>query len=325
MSRPRILIAEPLDFSPRALALLEQAAEVERRACGRDELRRAFDQYDVVWVRLAHRIDGHLLPERPRCRLLAVPTTGLDHIDLAACRQRGVRVVSLRGETEFLSQVRATAELTLALALALLRRICPASRCVSRGQWDRDRFRGRELFGSTVGVVGLGRLGSIVARYFAALGANVLGYDPRPDVPADIRRVAALDELLSASDVVTLHVNYHPGTRHLIGPAELAAMKPGAVLVNTSRGGVIDEPALLDALVRNHLAGAALDVLDGEPDIDAAHPLVAYSRRHANLLIVPHIGGNTVESFEKTEVFLAEKVVALLHCAPHAPASAGTD
>jgi phosphoglycerate dehydrogenase-like enzyme len=121
-----------------------------------------------------------------------------------------------------------------------------------------------------------------------------------------------LDDLLAVADVVSLHVKYDAGTRHLIGRSQLAAMKPGAVLVNTSRGGVVNDAALLEALEAGRLAGAALDVLDGEPAIGADHPLVAYARRHENLLVVPHIGGNTWESFEKTEVFLAGRVVDAL-------------
>ncbi len=179
MSR-RILIAEPLDFSPRAVSLLAQAADVELRACDRDGLAQALAEFDVVWFRLAQRLDRALLARATRCRILATPVTGLDHIDLEACRELGIRVVSLRGEVEFLRTVRATAELTLGLTLALLRQIPQAAASVVSGAWDRDRFRGQELYGKTIGLVGVGRLGSLVAGFFRAFGAEVLGYDPRP-------------------------------------------------------------------------------------------------------------------------------------------------
>jgi D-3-phosphoglycerate dehydrogenase len=280
---------------------------------GHDELPAAFRDYDVVWMRLAHRVTADVLGPKPRCRVLAVPVTGLDHIDPEACAQRGVEVVSLRGETEFLKQVRATAELTVALALSLLRHIPAASQAVRQGIWDRDRFRGRELFGKTAGIVGMGRLGRIVADYFRAFQMRVIGYDPRPDFPCEAaERVETLGELLRCSDLVSLHVTYGPETQHLIGTRELGQMRPGAVLLNTSRGGVVDELALLQALESCHLAGAALDVLDSEPDIGPDHILIAYARRHDNLLLVPHLGGNTHESFEKTETFLAERVVEAL-------------
>lgn len=313
MSRPRILIAEPLDFSPAAVRALESVADVTLRATDRGELSGAMREFDIVWFRLAHRIDRALLEQATRCRILATPVTGLDHIDLDACRDLGIRVVSLRGEVEFLEQVRATAELTLALTLTLLRRIPAAVAHVQDGGWNRDLFRGHELFGKTAGIVGVGRLGRIVAAYFRALGMEVIGYDPRADFPHDVaHRVDPLEQLFEKADVISLHVSYDASTRHLIDRAVLSKAKPGAVLINTSRGGIVDDEALLDALQSGKLAGAALDVLDGEPNISADHPLVAYAREHDNLVIVPHIGGNTTESFEKTEMFLAGRVLEAL-------------
>ncbi|HEV3417293.1 MAG TPA: NAD(P)-dependent oxidoreductase [Pirellulales bacterium] len=306
----KILIAEPLDFSPAALAVLQRVGDVELRECRREDFAAAFAEYDVIWFRLAFRIDERTIGSRPRCRILATPVTGLDHIDLDACDSQGVRVVSLRGETEFLKNVRATAELTIGLTLSLLRRIPSAHSAARQGNWDRDSFRGRELFGRTVGIVGMGRLGTLVAGYFKAFGTRVIGYDPRDDYPTEAaERVPQLDDLLAQSDIVVLLVKYEESTRGLIARAEFAKMKPGAVLINTSRGGVVDEPALLAALDSGRLAGAALDVLDGEPAISADHAIVSYAHDHDNVLLTPHIGGNTMESFEKTEAFLAEKVV----------------
>jgi D-3-phosphoglycerate dehydrogenase len=310
--RPRILIAEPVDFSPQAVRMLEAAAEVTLAPTDRGQIAAALADYDVFWFRLAHRIDRELLAGPLRCRILATPVTGLDHIDLEACAEHGIRVVSLRGETEFLEQVRGTAELTIGLALALLRHIPAASEHARRGGWNRDLFRGRELFGRTVGLVGVGRLGRIVAGYFRAFGCEVLGYDPREDFPHDAaRRVDSLEDLLAAADVVSLHVSYTPATRHLIGRRELAALRPQAVLVNTSRGGIVDEPALAEAIERGAILGAAVDVLDGEPHT-ADHPLVKLAQKTDRVLIVPHIGGNTEESFAKTELFLAGKVLEAL-------------
>ncbi|MBK8480840.1 MAG: hypothetical protein IPL40_06660 [Proteobacteria bacterium] len=309
--RPRVLIAEPRDFSAEAVALLRTAAEVEL-----DDsvpLARALADFDVLWLRLAHRLDAEALAAPGRCWLIACPVTGLDHIDLAACAARGIRVLSLRGETAFLRRVRATAEHTLALTLALLRHLPAAHGAVLQGQWDRDRWRGGELYEKTAGLVGLGRLGTIMAGYLRALGMRVLGYDPRDDFPHDAaERVDTLEGLLAQSDLISLHVSYGPETHHLLGAPELALLKPGALLVNTARGGVLDGDALLAALRGGRLAGAALDVLEGEPRIGADHPLVAYARQHDNLLLTPHLGGNTRESFSKTEVFLAQKVIAAL-------------
>lgn len=309
----RILIAEPLDFSPAAKAVLDEVAEVELRAVPEGALAGAFAAYDVVWLRLGHRVGARDLRDAPRCRILAVPATGTDHVDVAACERAGIRVLSLRGEVEFLKGVRATAEMTLALALALFRRLPEALEHVLAGGWERDRFRGRELAGKTAGVVGVGRLGEMVARLFAAFGMRVLGFDPHRDFPPEVaERRDRLEQLLAESDLVSLHVPYLPETRHLIGASAFAAMKPGAVLVNTSRGGVVDEVALLRALESGRLGGAALDVLEGEPGISREHPVVAAALRDRRLLLVPHLGGNTRESLEKAEVFLAGKVAAAL-------------
>lgn len=312
-TRRRVLVAEPEGFSPAVLSLLRQAADVELHACTRGELRRAFGVYDAIWVRLGHRIDRDIVVGGSRCRVLAVPTTGLDHIDLDACQKRGVRVVSLRGEVAFLRDVRATAELSVCLALALVRKLPQAVASVRAGRWERDRFRGRELYGKTAGIVGIGRLGNIVGSYFAGLGMHVIGFDPNPMEPgAQIERVETLDVLLRSADLVSVHVSYDASTRNLIDRRALLLMKNSAILINTSRGGVIDELALLDALEKGEISGAALDVLDGEPEIDGDHPLVRAAATRDDLLLVPHIGGNTVESFEKTERFIARKVIAAL-------------
>lgn len=314
--RPRILVAEPQDFSRTAETILRQAGDLEMRPIPPGELRQALRDFDVVWFRLAHHINREILQGGVRCRLVATPVTGLDHVDLDACASSGVRVLSLRGETEFLKGIRATAELTLGLTLALLRRLPHAASSANSGAWDRDRFRGTELYSKTAGIVGVGRLGTIVAGYLRALGMDVVGYDPRPDFPEGVARITALDEVLSRADILSLHVSYDASTRHLLGRRELGLMKPSSVLVNTSRGGVIDEVALLDALESGRLAGAALDVIDGEPWIGPDHPLVSYARTHDNLVLVPHIGGNTRESFEKTEVFLAGRVAEALRGYP---------
>lgn len=308
----KILIAEPQDFSPRAVAILKQIGQVDLCECDTGNLRQALEEYDVFWFRLAHRMSRELLTGDIRCRILATPVTGIDHIDLTACTERGIRVVCLRGEYDFLKKVRATAELTLGLTLALMRHIPEAAESVKTGIWNRDLFRGRELYEKTAGIVGMGRLGKIVAGYFRSFGMRVIGYDPRPDFPLDsAERAESLHELLERSDVVSIHVKYDETTHHLFLHEHFETMKDSAVLINTSRGGIVDDDALLWALRSGQIAGAALDVLDGEPNIDPGHPVLEYSKTHSNLLVVPHIGGNTEESFAKTETFLALRVLEL--------------
>ncbi len=308
----RIIVAEPQDFGDKARAILGSIGHVDIKQLDQHTIAQALNEYDVFWFRLAWKLDAQLINGIARCKIIATPVTGTDHIDLEACARKHVQVASLRGEREFLREVRATAELTLALAFALLRHLPRAANDVLQGHWNRDAFRGRELYQKTAGIIGLGRLGSITADYCRALGMRVIGYDPSPTADAVVERKTTLDAVLKEADVLSLHVSYGPSTHHLIGARELSQLKPTSVLINTSRGAVVDSAALLSALQTGKLSGAALDVIEGEPHIDASHPLIAYARTHDNLIIVPHIGGNTTESFEKTEVFLAEKVVRML-------------
>jgi D-3-phosphoglycerate dehydrogenase len=303
-----VLIAESQGFSQAALGVLRGAAEVTLADLDRAGLLREVGEAEALWVRLRHRIDREVLAAGPRLRVVATPATGLNHIDLEEAERRRVRVLSLGGEADFLREVRATAEHTVGLLLALFRHTPAAVEHVRAGGWNRDLFRGREVAGKTAGIVGYGRLGRIVGEYLQAMGARVVWSDPY------VRGEGLpLGDLLRAADVVSLHASLTEATRGFFGKGEFAALRPGAWFVNTARGELVDEWALLEALESGRLAGAALDVLAGE---DAAgmqdHPLVQYARQHGNLLITPHLGGCTAESMEKTERFLAEKLVALL-------------
>jgi D-3-phosphoglycerate dehydrogenase / 2-oxoglutarate reductase len=309
--RPRILVSESGGFSPRAVDLLREVGDLTLADLDRNGLLAAVRDIDILWVRLRHRIDGQLLDAAPELKIIATPTTGLNHIDLNESRVRGIQVLSLSGETAFLNDVRATAEHTLALILALIRQIPAASTHARLGGWNRDRFKGHELHGKTVGVVGYGRLGRIVSRYLKGFDTVVLTADPdvtQASVEPPVTLVT-LARLLDESNLVTLHVNLSEKTRGFFGREQFSAMKEGAWFINTSRGELVDETALLDALKSGHLAGAALDVISGEGgERVESHPVVAYALEHENLILTPHIGGCTEESMAQTEVFLAEKV-----------------
>ncbi len=315
----RIVVAESDGFSPVAAERLRGLGEAVFADADRAELPALVRDADVLWVRLRHRIDADALAAAPRLRAIVSPTTGLNHIDLDEAARRGVAVLSLRGETEFLRTVRATAEHTVALLLALVRRLPAACEHVREGGWNRDAFRGGELYGKTAGVVGYGRLGRIVADYLGAFGMRVLATDPhvRPDEAEPGVELVPPARLLSEADVVTLHVNLTADTEGFFGAEQMGRMKPGALLVNTARGELLDEAALLEALEQGRLAGAALDVLADERSGGmAGRPLVEYARTHDNLIITPHIGGATRESMANTEIFMAGRLAEFLH-GPH--------
>ncbi len=311
----KILIAESSGFSPAALQALQGIAEVADRDLDRAGLLTAVVDADVLWVRLRNRIDREVLDACRRLKYIVSPTTGLNHIDLREAARRGIQVVSLKGEVEFLKDVRATAELTVGLILSLLRQIPAAVVDTRQGHWNRDDFQGRELYGKTVGIVGYGRLGTIVARYLQAFDMRVLVADPDvdlEDIEPGLTKVP-LSRLLAESDIVSLHVNLCDDTIDFFGREQLAAMRPGAWLINTARGELLDEAALLDALQSKRLAGAALDVLRDEKSTGmGSHPLVEFAQSNPQLIITPHIGGCTQESMEKTERFLAGRLISLI-------------
>lgn len=266
-------------------------------------------------MRLGHSIDRDVIKPAAKLRAIVSATTGLDHIDLDAAREHGVEVLSLRDETEFLGTIHATAEHTWALLLALKRRLVPASESVRAGEWDRDRFRGSELNGTRLAVLGLGRIGRKVAAYGKVFGMGIAAYDPYiMEWPARIKRANSLDELLREAEVLSIHVPLNDETRSSIDREKLALLPEGAVVINTSRGEIIDEDALADALEQRRLAGAALDTISHERNdtLRRGSRLMALARQTDYLLITPHIGGATPESMAKTEQFMARKLAQFL-------------
>jgi D-3-phosphoglycerate dehydrogenase len=311
----KILIAESTGFSAAAASTLRAAGEVVEADLDRAGLLAAVPDADVLWVRLRNRIDGEVLDAAANLKIVVTPTTGLNHVDLQELARRDIHLVSLRGETEFLRDVRATAELTIGLLLALLRNIPAAAADTQLGHWNRDAFVGRELYGHTAGIVGYGRLGHIVARYLRAFDMRVLvsdlDLDPEELEPGLTK--VPLEKLVAESDVVTLHVNLCDETYGLFGREQFDGMRPGAWFINTGRGELVDEAALLNALRSRRLAGAALDVLcDEDSGGMADRALVEYAKSNRRLIITPHIGGCTWESMEKTERFLAGRLVAMI-------------
>lgn len=253
----------------------------------------------VLTTRL-DKVNSSVLDKFPATKIVASPTTGLDHIDLKECEKRGIKVISLRGENKFLKTIPATAEHTMGLMLSLLRKIPWSHHHVIKGGWDRNKWLGHELNGKTLLIIGYGRLGKIVARYAKAFGMKIITIDKTDENYSKKR----LYSLLRKSDIVTIHIHLD-NNEEFFDKTCFAHMKLGSFLINTSRGGVIDETALLKAL-KGRIAGAALDVVQNEPE--ASPQLLGYASSHTNLLITSHIGGATHESTKKTEEFIKNKI-----------------
>lgn len=320
--RPRILNVEPHGYSDKARTLLTELGDVIDGPLSRQALLGALPDFDILIVRLAHQIDRDVVDAGRQLKVIVSATTGLDHIDLAAAESRGIAVLSLRGEERFLRGITATAEMTWALLLALMRRIPEAVDAVRSGEWNRDAVKGRDLSGRRLGIVGLGRVGRQVAEFASAFKMAVAAYDPGITYwPPAVQQRHSMGALLAESDILSIHVNLHPGTVGLIGRQELALLPKGAVLVNTSRGDVVDADALVDALDSGHLSGAALDVipLERDPERRRASRLLAYAATKRNLLITPHAAGATVEAMHRTEEFMARKLLDFCRLAPVGP------
>jgi D-3-phosphoglycerate dehydrogenase / 2-oxoglutarate reductase len=259
-------------------------------------------------VRLAHRIDSAFISQAPRLTVVCSPTTGLTHIDLDALSARGIALLSLKGETAFLEQIRATPEHVLGLTIALLRNYRVAFLDDTNTHWDRDRCRGEELYGTAVGIIGFGRVGRRVATYMAALEAKVGWYDPHVKGADAGLRYGTVDELIAASRVVILAASYQPGAPFILGRRQIGALH-GKYLINIARGELIDEDALLGVIEGGQLAGCAVDVISNELGSERRSRWLA-ATRHRNVIVTPHIGGATFTSMQATEEFLAEKLIA---------------
>lgn len=304
-----VLISEFMD-APAVDALRQRfdvcyAPELVER---RDALLRAAGQADALIVRNRSQVDATLLAAAPRLRAVGRLGVGLDNIDLPGCAARGIQVVPATG-----ANARAVAEYVIGTLLALLRGAYAASAEVAGGQWPRAALsQGLEAHGRTLGVVGFGGIGQLTARLAAGLGMRVVACDAAlpADHPAWAEAGATrleLDDLLAQADAVTLHVPLTAGTRRLLDAARIARMRAGAVLINTSRGGIVDEAALAAALRGGHLGGAALDVFEQEP-LPAGGPLTGVPR----LILTPHIAGLTREANTRVSDMVAAGVTIAL-------------
>lgn len=308
----KIVNAESRDYSAKARGILEQLGGVVLADANREMLLDLVGDADILIVRLRNQIDRAVFDRAERLKIIVTATTGTNHIALDAAREHGVTVLSLKDEQEFLKTVTATAELTWGLLLNLVRHIPAAADHVAVGQWDRDRFKGVELQSKTIGILGYGRLGVTIARYAEAFGMRVLAHDRYVNAFPDNVTPVSLNALLEQSDIVSIHVPLNTETAGYLGAAAIAKMKDGVIVLNTARGEILDEDAFAEALTNGKIGGLGLDVLPNETndggDWLAHSKLAALARSYENVLITPHIGGCTVDSMEKTEVFMAEKL-----------------
>lgn len=326
--KPRVYVTRQLPGN--ALDRLRERAQVDlwpqELPPSRDELASALTTAEGLLCLLTDNIDAALIEGAPHLRVVSTMAVGYDHIDVEACTRRGIPVTNTPGVL-----TEATADLAFALLLAAARRLPEGERAVREGRWTTwhpSFLLGRDVYGATLGIVGLGQIGQAVARRARGFEMRVLYHSRHRNEEAERKlgcAYAALEELLSLADFVTVHVPLTPETRHLFNQEAFQRMKPTAILVNTSRGGVVDEAALHHALASHLIAGAAIDVTETEP-LSPHDPLL----RLPNLLVTPHIASASVATRARMAALAAENLLAVLagkqpaHCVnPHVLGRAG--
>jgi D-3-phosphoglycerate dehydrogenase len=294
----KVLICDQVETEK--LALGEGIVVDYRPSISREDLLKIVGAYDALIIRSRTKVDREVIDRASQLKLVARPGTGLDNVDVEYAKSKGIAVVNSPE-----SLVEAVSEHVVLLMLALSRKLVRADEGTRAGKWEKNSLMGTELKGKVLGIVGLGRIGRRIAEIAGTLGMSVLMYDVieiPPDVIAKLRcRVVSLDELFSSSDFITLHVPMTNETRHLVGPSRIAQMKKGAFLINTSRGGVVDEDSLAGALREGRIGGAALDVFEKEPTSGAI--LTA-----PGTILTPHIGGQTEEAQANAITIIGDKV-----------------
>ena len=306
MSGMSVLVCDPI-HEDGVKMMREAGFQVDlKTAITGDELVEIIGGYDAIVVRSRTKVTREVLAEAGRLRVVARAGVGLDNIDVDEAKRRGIEVVN---SPEAPSN--AVAELVLGFMLSLARQIPEADASMKRSEWIKRRLMGFELSGKTLGVIGFGRIGYLVAKKVKALGMRVLTYDVAIEklmgyVEEAGAEAVPLGNLLASSDFVTVHVPLLPQTRHMIGRREIGMMKRGAYLINTARGGVVDEEALREALISGRLAGAALDVYEEKPPGDTSLTVLG------NVVCTPHIGAATEEAQRANSTIIAEKLIKIL-------------
>jgi D-3-phosphoglycerate dehydrogenase len=299
LPKPVVLIAEEL--SPATVAALGPDFEIKQvDGTNRAELFAQLTSANAILIRSATKMDAEAIKAAPKLKVIARAGVGLDNVDIKAATEAGVMVVNAPT-----SNIISAAELAIGHIMALSRHIPAAHTSLSRGEWKRNKFTGVELYEKTIGIVGLGRIGTLVAQRLAGFGATLIGYDPYvTQARAEQMGVELVDmaELMKRSDFITIHIPKTPETTGLIGEKEFALAKSNLRIVNCSRGGIIDEGALVKALTSGQIAAAGLDVFENEPPVGS--PLLTLP----NVVLTPHLGASTDEAQEKAGISVAKSV-----------------
>ena len=306
----QIGILEPSDFSDIAIEKLDNVGQVTKFS-GSD-LNIFLCEKDVLFIRLGYVISKDFMSMAKNLKYLCTPTTGLNHIDLQECKARDIEVISLKGEIDFLSTIRATPEHTFGLTLSLLRNYKHCFLSDNNKSWNRDKCKGFELYKNTIGIVGFGRVGKLLSKYFQAFGSSVFFYDTNDLIKEENNAVRAttLAQLIDISNIVILSASYSKSNHEFFSKKHIDSLK-GKYFINTARGELVDESYLIDKISVGHFKGVALDVIQNEQTQGNKEKLILASRNE-NCIVTPHISGATFSSMNKTEEFITLKICNLI-------------
>jgi len=306
----KILCPDPKNFSNAAINFLQKKFDLT--LCTPDEFLalNSLNEFDCLLIRFNTIIDKKVLNKLQHLKYILCPTTGLDHIDVNSAEKRGIKIISLKGDVDFLKSITSTAELAFLLILSSVRKVNVAFDEVYNRNWNLNIQPGNELKNKTIGILGLGRLGNIVAKYAKCFDMNVYYFDIEEKTDIYYNRVNSLEELIEVSDILSIHIPLNKKTKGLIGQNEFRIFNRCKYLINTSRGAIINSKSLIQYMDRTSDFHAALDVLEDEKNPE--NSLVEYSLKNKNLIITPHIGGNTKEAIENTDMHIINKFIKLI-------------
>jgi len=306
----QIGILEAKDFSLNVVKTLKEIGNVELYY--NQALNIFLEDKEIIFIRLKYFIDKNFLDDTKNLQYICTPTTGLNHIDLIECKNRNIKVVSLKGEYSFLSTIRATPEHTFGLVLALLRNYKFAFLNKDNKEWNRDKYKGIELYNNNVGIIGFGRVGKILSKYFNTFSSNVYFYDDDDSIEEifDVKKLDSIEELIEKSEIIILSVSYRKNNYEYFSKKYIDLLK-SKYFINTSRGELIDEKYLIKKIEENFFAGIALDVLQNEQSNNNLTKMIQLTENR-NFIITPHISGATYSSMHRTEWFIVKKLINIL-------------
>ncbi len=314
MKKPNLLYYTPLNFDSQNISKLSRYFNVIEVEEFNTDIDKILYNIEVSCAPLHIYFDKFRMDKSPHLKAIISNTTGTSHIDINAAKNRKIEVFSLANEQEFLSNITSTAEHAFGLILCLLRKIPWSFNSVLNNEWNRFNFGSPSMLSRlSIGIIGLGRLGSMMATYATAFKMNVNYFDPfNNEKYPNFNRFDSVLSLVKVSDIVSLHIPSNEKTISLIDEGVFNSFRDNSIIINTSRGEIIDESALLNALKNGKLAGAALDVLSGEfsPNFRPQdNNLVKYAKSNNNLLLTPHIGGSTEDAWKETQLRVIDKVI----------------